>query len=171
MKMRFLFALAAAILAAALLRVEGAFAPSFEIDEVNGTLNAALSLPTVSGSEDAWIIDLGNPIFNFNFTSVALGEPGNDSLKNEIVVLSPTELSWTSDIPKTLQDGSLPTTLTLADGIIDNGLGVTRPLVLKDLGDAPRGTVPETGATATLLVVAGCGLFGLSRLRRSISSP
>jgi len=131
-------------------------------DSITADLNGAPVAITLTGAVDGWTIELPDTFSLLPIGSVLLGEPGDPSLVNEVLVgTTPHFLTWNSDITVAGVSG-LPTELTIANA----GTFVTAPLslVLRDVAPHTTTPTPDAGATATLMLGAGSLLLAGRRL-------
>jgi hypothetical protein len=108
-------------------------------------------------------------LFNGSQT-VELGEPGNSSLKNEVLVSAPNiaSLTWTSDIPNNTGN-SLPASVTIPSAGFNHATDRYFDLMLVDKDDGGQKGVPDTSSTAGILALAGFGMVAMSRVCGLIS--
>jgi hypothetical protein len=138
------------------------------LTEANGTLTADLDgtavTLTLNGTVDHWSVFFPTGFSINQFGSVQVGEPENASEKNIVAGFASnpgviSHLVWESDLGGGTTASNI---ITIANGGTFNG--VAFDLRLQDLGDGPR-SVPDGGATATLLGIALLSLVGSSRFR------
>jgi hypothetical protein len=136
--------------------------PIYTIIEGPTGLSTTIPGATISGTQDDWTLTLAGGDFWATQTTLFLAEPESAISMNILSFPTANTLTWQSDVTANGLTG-LPA-LVSDDVLLATGgpLGIVN---CTDIGDT-KGTVPDGGATFSLL---GTGLAGLLALRRRLS--